>query len=329
MAKLAELGKQFPCTTQGVEIPIDDDQAEIYSGEVLEAWYIADKDINTHAAFQVLEEVLRMKEQYPHFVLHYIKVETRKVTVQYSLAPMKTTASPGLLVTAAILLAIAFAGIIAAIGLTIRWKRGYLWSPTGNAVINAVHTETKKGISGVKISVDGNYVGKTDGGSVSVKRLLVGPHEFSGEKLEGFHAPMMVTKEIELNKVSNIDIWYRPSDIPEPKTGFLYVTTTPVNGMVYANGYQGEAPFRVELPVGDYTVSFGAVEGYITPAQVTATIVGGLTTPVTREYTEEGEWWEKYLKWVLIGGGVIAGGALLLPPAIRALRKGIEKRSEE
>jgi hypothetical protein len=327
MAKLAELGYQFPCTTQGIQISVDDEQAEMYSGQVLEAWFTADKDISISEAYRVLNEILRMKEQYPDFVLHYIKVETRKITAQYSIAPVGATHSPLI----PVLIFVIIAEIIAIIGvaLYLRWTRGYLWSPTGNAVINAVHTETKKGISGVKISVDGNYVGKTDGGSVSVRGLLVGPHEFSGEKLEGFHAPMMVTKEIELNKTSNIDIWYRPSDIPEPKTGFLYVATTPVNGMVYANGYQGEAPFRVELPVGDYTVSFGAVEGYITPAPVTATIVGGLTTPVTREYTEEGEWWEKYLKWILIGGGVIAGGALLLPPAIRALRKDIEKRSED
>jgi hypothetical protein len=219
MAILSELGVKFPCTTQGIEIPVDDETVEFYAGEVLEAWFDADQDINIDQSLDVLHEVLRMKEEYPYFVLHYIKVESRRVTVQYSLAPIGTTASPGLLVMACILVALTFIGIILTIGLTIRWTRGWLWSPTGDAVVNAVHTETQKGISGVRIYVDGKGVGRTDGGSVSVSGLLVGPHEFSGETIEDFHEPMPVTKEIELNKTSNVDIWYRQRDIPEPKTG--------------------------------------------------------------------------------------------------------------
>ena len=329
MAILAELGAKFPCTTQGIEIPVEDENVQFYAGEVLEAWFDTDQDIDIDAAFNVLVEVLRMKEEYPHFVLHYVKVETRRVTVQYSLAPAGTTASPGLLVMAAIIIALTFTGIILTIGLTIRWTRGWLWSPTGDAVINAVHTETKKGISGVTIYVDGNDVGKTDGGSISVKGLLVGPHEFSGETLEGFHAPTLVTKEIELNKTSNIDIWYRPSDIPEPKTGFLYVVTTPITGMVYVNGYQSEAPFHEELPIRDYTVSFGPVEGYITPSPQTATIVGGVTTAVTAYYTlpeEEGDLWSKILKYALIGGGIILGAGLAIPEIIRAIARRGERK---
>jgi hypothetical protein len=330
MAILAELGQKFPCTTQGTEIPVDDEQVDIYAGEVLEAWFESNKDINIDLAFQTLHEVLRMKEEYPHFVLHHIKVETRRISVQYSIAPMGTTASPGLLVIAAILIALAFTGIILTIGLTIRWTRGWLWSPTGNAVINAVHTETQKGISGVGIYVDGNRVGQTDGGSFSVKGLVVGAHEFAGETLEGFHPPQQVTKEIELNKTSNIDIWYRPSDIPEPKTGYLHVYTTPVTGLVYVDGEEkGPAPIALELSVGDHTVGFGPVEDYITPSPQTATIVGGQTTPITGNYTlpeEGGEWYEQLIKYALIGGGVILGAALLIPEAIRAISRRGEKK---
>jgi hypothetical protein len=330
MAKLAELGVKFPCTTQGVEIPVNDDSIDLFAGEVLEAWFDANQDINVDQAFNVVVETLRMKETYPHFVLHYVKVETRRVTVQYSLAPMGTTASPGLLVYAALIIALTFAGIILTIGLTISWTRGWLWSPTGDAVVNAVHTETKKGISGVTIYVDGNSVGKTDGGSVSVKGLLVGPHEFSGKTLQGFHAPASVTKEIELNKTSNVDIWYRPSDIPEPKTGYLHVYTSPVTGAVYVDGQQvGPAPVAVELSIGDHSVGFGPVEGYITPQPQTATIVGGQTTTITGNYTlpeENGDLWDKILKYALIGGGIIIGAALLIPEAIRAItRRGENK----
>lgn len=323
MAKLAELGRQYPCTTQGVEIPVDD-PGDIYAGDVLEAWFEADRDINVDTAFAVLVEVLRMKEEYPHFVLHYVKVETRKITVQYSIAPMKTTGNSPLSLVLWIVIAF-FVGLIAYTGLNLYWTRGYLVRPTGTAVINAVHTETKKGISGVAIYVDGNYVGRTDGGSVSVKRLVVGPHEFNGEPLEDYHVPMPVTKEIELNKISNVDIYYRPSDIPEPKTGWLDVYTTPVTGVVSADGVErGPAPIELELSIGDHTVGFGPVEGYIAPAPQTATIVGGQRTPITGEYLVPGAeeaWYAKLAKYGLIGGGIIIGTVLVVPPVIRAIRE--------
>jgi hypothetical protein len=333
MAKLAELGYQFPCTTQGIQISVDDDQAEMYSGQVLEAWYEADRDISISSAYTVLNEILRMKEQYPYFVLHYIKIETRKITAQYSVAPVGAVHSPGLVVVLIFVLSLAIAAMIG-IALNIRWTRGYLWSPTGTAVITAKHTETQKGISGVKIYVDGKYAGTTDGGSVSSKRLLVGEHQFSGETRDGFHAPAPVTALIELNKNINVTIWYRPSDIPEPKTGDLNVYTTPVSGIIAVDGKEvGPSPIAVkDLSIGNHSVGFGPVEGYITPLPQQATIVGGQTTIVTGTYVlpeEEEEWFEKYIRWVLIGGGVVAGGVLLLPPAIRALRKGVEKRSEE
>jgi hypothetical protein len=332
MAKLAELGKQFPCTTQGIEIPIDDEQAEMYSGEVLETWFTADRDITVESAFQVLTEVLRMKEQYPYFVLHYIKVETRKITVQYSVAPIGATHSPLVIVV----IVIAVLALIGIIGMAsyIRWTRGWLWSPTGTAVITAKNTETQKGISGVKITVDGKSVGKTDGGSVSVKGLLVGEHQFNGETIDGFHPPTPVTAQIALNQVTNVTIWYRPSDIPEPKTGDLHVYTTPISGVIAVDGEEaGPAPIAIEdLSIGNHDVGFGPVEGYIAPPPQTATIVGGQTTTVTGTYMlpEEVEaWYEKYLRYALVGGGLILGAALIAPPAIRALQRGIEKKGEE
>jgi hypothetical protein len=330
MAVLAELGTKFPCTTQGVQIPVNDEQVDFYAGEVLEAWFEADQDITVEAAFNVLHEVLKMKEEYPHFVLHYIKVERRKITVQYSIAPMKTTASPGLLVIAAILIVLTFTGIILTIGLTIRWTRGYLWSPTGDAVVSAVHTETQKGIPGVGIYVDGNPVGRTDGGSKLVKGLLIGPHEFNGETLEGFHPPMQITAEVLLNEVTNVNIWYRPSGIPEPETGELNVYTTPVTGAVYIDGEEkGPAPLSIELPIGDHSVGFGPVEGYITPTPQTVTIAGGpVPTSITGVYKlpDEGKWYEQLAKYALIGGGIILASALVVPEAIRAIARRGEKR---
>ena len=326
MAKLAELGKNYPCVTEGISIPVDDQTSPMISGDVLEAQFTADRDISIEAAFNALHEVLRMKEQYPEFVLHYVKIETRTITFQYSVAPTGATASPGPVI---VLIFLAVAAIISLISLALvlRWTRGYLWSPplpAGNAVITAKHTETQKGISGIKIYVDGNYVGKTDGGSVSIKDLLVGDHQFAGEPREGFHDPAPVTATIIKDQTINITISYRPVDIPEPKTGDLHVYTTPVSGIVYIDSVEkGPAPIAIELSIGNHTVGFAPVEGYITPPVQTVTIVGGETVTVTGIYILPGaeeEWYMKLLRYALIGGGAIAGAALILPPVIRALR---------
>jgi hypothetical protein len=331
MARLAELGKMFPCTTEGVEIPVDDESIDIYAGQVLEVWYTTERDITVDLAFHILNEVLRMKEEFPHFVMHYIKIETRKITVQYSLAPVGTTASPHLLAWAAVLLITFFAGLIALYALHLKATRGYVFTAKGTAVITAWDTKEMRGIAGVAIDIDGDTVGKTSpGGSIRVKDI-VGPHVFSGEELEDYWPPNPIEQSIKLNEVITVKIAYTPRSEPQPTQGWLHVATTPVAGTVYINGEDyGLSPVYVKLDIGTYQVSYGAVEGYITPDPEPATVAGNVPTDIVGRYIlPYDRWWEKYLKWALIGGGAIAGGALLLPPAIRALRKDIEKRSEE
>ena len=236
---LAELGKYFPCETQGYEIATDDTQSTMQAGDVLEAQWICDRDINIVAGFDVLYGILKIKEEYPYFVLHYVRVETRKITMQYSIAPAGATHSPA--IVAAIWAVVKAVGILIGIALVAyaiytAIQRQYLFPaklPTGNATIIAKHTETKKGISGVKIYVDGQYQGKTDGGSVSVKKLLAGDHQFAGEPLVGFHDPAPVTATVVKDQTIDVTIWYRPVDIPEPQTGYLNVYSSPVVGIVY------------------------------------------------------------------------------------------------
>jgi hypothetical protein len=335
--RLAELGKYFPCETEGYEIAIDDTEATMEAGDVLEAQWVADRDISIDAAFDLLVEALRMKEEYPEFVLHFVRVETRKITMQYSIAPSGASHSPA--IAALIWIIVKAFGIILGLAVAgyliyIAAEREYIFpakKPTGNATIIAKHTETKKGISGVKIYRDGNFIGKTDGGSVSEKNILTGDHQFAGEPLAEFHDPAPVTATIVKDKTIDITIWYRPVDIPEPSTGYLYVYTSPVIGTVYVKGEEvGPAPQALKLAIGDYKVGFGPVDGYITPETQTVTIVAGDETTakaITGYYLLPGEeeGWEKYLKYGLIGVGVIAGSALVLPPVIRAIR---EKRRE-
>jgi len=331
MARLVELGKHFPCQSQGYEIQTDDTTTTMEAGDIVEAQWTSDRDISIDATFSLLHEVLRIKEEYPEFVLHYMKVETRRITVQYSIAPVEAHHS-------AVVLAVIWA-VVKAIGTLIGIAlaayviytlvdRQYLFPvkpPTGHAVVTAKHTETHKGISGVSIYVDGDSVGRTDGGSVSLENLPIGDHQFAGEPKDGFHDPAPVTATITKDQTIEITIWYRPEDIPEPTTSNLIVYTSPVTGEVYVDGKKvGAAPITIEdLAIGNHSVGFGPVNDYITPPTQTVTIAGGPDPEVITGYyklPDEDGTFEKYLRYALIGGGAIIGGVLILPPMIRALR---------
>jgi hypothetical protein len=79
--------------------------------------------------------------------------------------------------------------------------------------------------------------------------------------------------------------WLSQAQAAPPTQGTLAVDTTPVKGPVYLNGaLQGTAPITVNLDPGPYTVSFGDVEGYVTPQSITVSIVAGETTTVTGIY---------------------------------------------
>ena len=328
---LTELGKKFPCSTQGYEISTDDTTSAMEAGDVVEAQWVADKDISIIAAFGLLHEVLKIKEEYPEFVLHYIRVESRKISVQYSIAPVGASHSPAVaaliwVVVKAIAILVGIA--LAAYAIYTLIEREY-WlpakKPTGTAVVTSKHTGTEKAIPNVLIYVDGEQIGRTDGGSIQITDLEPGPHQFAGEILEGFHAPAQITETIVKDQVHDITIWYRPEGDPEPQTGWLHVYTDPVKGMVIIDTEEiGLAPVAVEVDKGDHTVSFGSVEGYITPDTQTVTVVAGKTKEVTGKYLKPGEdeeWFEKYLKYALIGGGAIIGGALLIPEVIRLIAR--------
>ena len=341
MATLAELGKKHPITTEGVEFPVDDETATMQAGDIVEAWITADRDLDPLLAGPAMEQLLKMKEQYPDFVLHYIKIETRKITVQFSAAPGSGGISQanGQAIAGDITLALAWtilivvsavaAIFVATMAAYFQMTRGWIFvkpPPVGNALIHALHTTTKKGMPDIQISVDQDVRGTTgaNGEPVLVEDLLAGPHIFTGETIAGFHAPAPITQSVLEGQQVVIEIWYRPESEPEPTTGYLTVDTSPVKGEVWVGGTSyGDAPIEpIELDIGTYDVSYGPVEGYEAPPPDTATIVGGVSLGLVAFYTPiEGPWYEKYIQYALIGGGVILGAAVLLPQVIRAISK--------
>ena len=82
---------------------------------------------------------------------------------------------------------------------------------------------------------------------------------------------------------------YDPSG-PEPgdEGGTLSVTTTtPVNGEVFVDSTSwGLAPVSKSVSTGSHTISFGAISGYTTPADITVSVATGDDVSVTGTYTQ-------------------------------------------
>ena len=96
------------------------------------------------------------------------------------------------------------------------------------------------------------------------------------------------TKDVALTLVEGdniLDVELTPEVAP-PEKGVLDITTTPIAGPIYVDGvYKGTGAVpRLEVDPGTYTVSFGAVSGYITPSPVTVTVAAGQTRSITGVY---------------------------------------------
>jgi hypothetical protein len=325
MAILTELGYKFPCTTEGQEIPLNDPELEMLAGDVVEAYFDADQDIKPADAYRCLEEVIKMKEQYPQFVLHYIKVETRRITVQYSVAPEGAQGS-GIVVVLIILGILALVGIFGFLAIQAS-VRGYWWYPVGWAAISVKDTDTEHGISGVKVYADGAYAGTTDGYVVN-KKLRTGPHIFSADLIEGYYIAYQATGIVNLNETTPVTVYLRPEGSVEPETGFVDIYTSPSGAEISIDGGTDAytSPCSVELLKGEHSVGFGDIEGYITPAAVPVTVVPGkhVLLSVRYEPIEEAPW-QRYLAYGLTAAAIIAGAALAVPPIIKALKSKEER----
>lgn len=69
--------------------------------------------------------------------------------------------------------------------------------------------------------------------------------------------------------------------------GQLSINTTPVNGAVFLNSsFWGTAPVSRQVDTGTYIVSFGALPGYVSPADQVVTVLQNTTTATTGVYTQ-------------------------------------------
>lgn len=69
------------------------------------------------------------------------------------------------------------------------------------------------------------------------------------------------------------------------ETGTLTVTTTPVRGGIYVDKiFKGTNYWSGNLSVGSHVVSFGKVDGYMTPSWQTVTIIADQTYYVIGSY---------------------------------------------
>lgn len=101
----------------------------------------------------------------------------------------------------------------------------------------------------------------------------------------GYQAPTDQTVEVRKDQTITVTGTYIPD---EEEYGTLNVWTSPVSGDIFVNGtMMGNGSWTGELSPGTYTVSFGDVAGYYTPAAVQVTIVANQQMDVEGVYTEE------------------------------------------
>jgi len=329
---LIEIGNYYPCKSQGVSIDIENTEAS--PGDIIELYFESDYNIHASEAHDVALQIAKIKEDYPESVIHYFKVEGKRITIQYSIAPPSSPISSSAIssrisaFTLWIKIAIAIVLLVGAIIGVYALQRGYLLPhklPRGNAVVVAKDRVDGSLLPNVKISSDG-LEGATgpSGQGVLFEDLLEGDHVFIGETIDGYDPPSPITAYVTADKTVNVIIPYNPEGTVPPTHGWLDVNTDPVKGTVFIDSVdKGEAPVSSYEKIGDHSVAFGTIEGYITPEPRTVTVAGDPErTPSIGYYTTPGEeWWEKYLKYALVGGGVILGSALIIPRAIRAIRR--------
>jgi len=107
----------------------------------------------------------------------------------------------------------------------------------------------------------------------------VGSHTVSFGDFPGYTKPASQTVSVESNRNTLVLGTYTLD------TGRLSVDTAPVKGDVFVDGViWGAAPQSRTLPTGQYTVTFGVVPGYTTPAAQQVTIAKNQTTSIVGTY---------------------------------------------
>ena len=327
MATLCELGYRNPVVQEGQRVDIED--ASILPGDIAEFYLVPDGVITQEQVWAVATQVAKIKEQYPYCVLHYLKITPTLVTVQFSVSPPDTTnagivpSNPGFVL---ILIAIAIAALIALkiwIDLHPRQFAYFVpWIKTSSIGVSAYKCFDPDYIELVdfpgapfRIQRDG-IIDEEYETPYAIGMLPLGVYTITWGDVSGFYTPVgkNVTLTEEPKLISEV---YYDENITPPTYGWLTVDASPVKDKViiagpsYPNGEEFTLPVtRLELSVGQYTISFSDIEGYDTPATQTVSMTSGGPETVTGRYTKPGEGLPSWAK------GAIAIGATALAVGI-------------
>ncbi len=313
---ITELGYKWPCQTEGILVDLE--QVEPQAGEIAEFYFECDRDITTQEAARAVFDLMKVKEEYPGSVLHYVNIEPRRITIQYSVAPVGGHASP----LAWYWIAVIIVGLFLAVFLpVIAVKNGWIFGPkptTGELSVSAVGCSDEQCTSPEALDVTFSVAGKTyrtKGGTVLIE-LQVGSYDIiPGDPPEGYQPADPVTITIAKDQTITIRLKYYEEGVIPPDVAWLVIDTYPVKGLVYINGEEiGEAVVVVKVfPLTTYIVSFGDVSGYDTPTSQTHSLQREERRGVNGTYVRVG--WPEWVKWAAIGGGVLVGGLIIVKTA--------------
>jgi hypothetical protein len=306
---LVELGYKWPCQTEGIEVDLE--EAEPHAGEILECYFECDRVITNKEAVDAVFKVMEVKEQYPDSVLHYVNVEPKRITIQYSVAPIGGHASPLAWWAIALIIAALITGIIITIHLL---RVGRIFAPpppTGNLTVSAVGCGDEQCTSPEALDITFSVAGKTyrtKGGTVHIEDLLVGSYDIvPGDPPEGYQPAEPITVSIGKDQTTQIRLKYFAVGVTPPEVAWLVIDTSPVKGLVFVDKEEiGQAPVEVTIsPLITYVVSFGDVEDYDTPPSQSVSLQRGEKRAVNGVYVKVG--WPEWAKWVVIVGGSLVG----------------------
>lgn len=127
------------------------------------------------------------------------------------------------------------------------------------------------------------YVNGSSWGTAPQSRTLTGAsYNISFGEYTGYTKPSPRSADVVANMETTVTETY--TALP-PSPGVISVDTEPVKGEVFVDGVsEGSAPVIVQKNPGDHVVSFGSVQGYVTPTSVTVSVISGQTTQVLRTY---------------------------------------------
>lgn len=318
-----EFGHRYPCVEEGTLI--DAEQVEISPGAVLEFYLVPDRSINRWNMYAAAFEIAKTKNDYPDFVLHYVKFEPDLVTVQCSYSPPGGTsgiASPFVFWITLLICLAAFVGAAIAIAHFVIKPVYFLFNPTarpGTMGVTCYDYET-----GTPLSVPFTFMGKGYETDAFIKDIPPGYYDIVwGDPPAGYWPITPNPQRVTIAPGQNLPVEKAviPTTMPPPSTGTMIITTTPVEGTICVDGQEvgvGYAEVEAEAP-GRYVVTFEPVEGYTTPSPAIVDLGPGDTVTVAGTYYAVGKvptW-----VWYVIAGVGATGVGVLTYKVATALKK--------